>query len=80
MIGLTSNFYSQAQSTFPRNGVQDKDATVYAFTNATVHVDAKTVYENATLLVKEGPIPTTSGTNAGKIAPTWQANDLAETP
>ena len=56
MIGLTSNFYSQAQSTFPRNGVQDKDATVYAFTNATVHVDAKTVYENATLLVKEGRV------------------------
>lgn len=56
MIGLTSNFYSQAQSTFPLNGVQDKDAAVYAFTNATVHVDAQTVFENATLLVKEGRV------------------------
>ena len=55
-IGIASNFCVQAQSTFPRNGVQDKDLTVYAFTNATVHVDAKTVYENATLLVKEGRV------------------------
>lgn len=51
---FTSN--SQAQTTFPINGVQDNDATVYAFTNATVHVDAKTVYEKATLLVQQGRV------------------------
>jgi imidazolonepropionase-like amidohydrolase len=56
MIGIASNFCSQAQSTFPRNGVQDKDAAVYAFTNAIVHVDAKTIIESATLLVKEGRV------------------------
>jgi imidazolonepropionase-like amidohydrolase len=47
---------AKGQTTFPINGIQDKDAAVYAFTNATVHVDAKTVYENATLLVKEGRV------------------------
>jgi len=56
VIGLASSFFAQAQSTFPRNGVQDKDDAVYAFTNATVHVDAQTVYENATLLIKGGRV------------------------
>lgn len=56
----------QAQTTFPVNGVQDKDAAVYAFTHATVHVDAKTIYEDATLLVKEGRV---IGVGAGVSVP-----------
>jgi imidazolonepropionase-like amidohydrolase len=44
------------QTTFPINGIQDKDAAVYAFTNATVHVSASNVVENATLLVQEGRV------------------------
>lgn len=45
-----------AQTTFPVNGIQDRDQTVHAFIHATVHVDAKTVFNDATLLVKEGRI------------------------
>lgn len=56
IFGIGFNSISQAQTTFPKNGVQDKDLAVYAFTNATIFVDAKTVYENATLLVKEGRV------------------------
>ncbi len=55
-VGLGSILHLQAQTTFPVNGVQDKDATVYAFTNATIHVDANTVIESGTLLVKEGRV------------------------
>jgi imidazolonepropionase-like amidohydrolase len=56
LVGLVFNKNIQAQTTFPINGVQDKNAAVYAFTHATVHVDAKTVFEDATLLVKEGRV------------------------
>ncbi len=45
-----------AQTTFPINGVQDRDQAVHAFIHATVHVDAKTVYNDATLLIKEGRV------------------------
>lgn len=45
-----------AQTTFPINGIADKDNAVYAFTNATIHVDAKTVIENGTLLVQKGKV------------------------
>ncbi len=38
--------------TFPRNGVQDERPNLYAFTNATIVVDANTVLEGATLLVR----------------------------
>jgi imidazolonepropionase-like amidohydrolase len=40
--------------TFPRNGVYDERPELYAFTNATIYVDARTVVENATLLIKGG--------------------------
>jgi imidazolonepropionase-like amidohydrolase len=46
---------SMAQSpTFPRNGVYDERPEMYAFTNATVYIDARTVVEGATLLIKGG--------------------------
>ena len=66
LIGLVPFTTIQAQSTFPINGVQDRDAAVYAFTHATVHVDAKNVIENATLLVKEGRV---IGVGAGIAIP-----------
>lgn len=57
---------AQAQSTFPINGVEDKDAAVYAFTHTTVHVDAKTVLTDATLLVHKGRV---IGVGAGVSIP-----------
>lgn len=56
LIMLLLSSHLQAQVTFPRNGVQDKDAAVYAFTNAVIFVDAQTVHRNATLLVQEGRV------------------------
>jgi len=41
-----------AQETFPRNDVKDNRAGLFAFTNATVVVDAQTTIQNATLLIK----------------------------
>jgi imidazolonepropionase-like amidohydrolase len=55
-----------SQTTFPINGIQDKDEAVYAFTNATVHVSATNVVANATLLVQEGRV---IGVGAGLSVP-----------
>lgn len=52
-ISLSS---TQGQTTFPVNGVQDEDLATYAFTNATIHVDAQTVVENGTLIIQDGEI------------------------
>ncbi len=41
-----------AQETFPRNDVKDNRAGLFAFTNATIVVDAQTTIQNATLLIK----------------------------
>ena len=38
--------------TFPKNDIADDRPNVYAFTNATIYVDAQTVIESATLLIK----------------------------
>ena len=46
----------RGQETFPVNGVQGKDHLVYAFTNARVYVDYKTVVDKATVLVQDGRI------------------------
>lgn len=45
-----------AQETFPVNGVQDYRPGTYAFTNARVYVDYKTVMEAATLLIEDGKV------------------------
>ncbi len=42
--------------TFPRNGVYDERPELYAFTNATIYIDARNVLENGTLLIKNGVI------------------------
>lgn len=47
---------SNAQETFPLNGVKDTRPTTYAFTNATVVVNSTTKLENATIVVKNGVI------------------------
>lgn len=45
-----------AQDYTPVNGVHQVDKTIYAFTNATIYVDAETTIENGTLLVQEGMV------------------------
>ncbi len=44
------------QSTFPKNGVNDKRSKHYAFTNATIYKDYKTKIDNATLIIKDGKV------------------------
>jgi imidazolonepropionase-like amidohydrolase len=45
-----------AQPTFPVNGPHDVRPGYYAFTHATVYVDAKTVLHDATLVIKDGKV------------------------
>ncbi len=53
-IGFLSQGF--AQETFPRNGAYDERAERYAFTNATIVVDARTRIEKGTLLIEKGII------------------------
>ncbi|MET3127003.1 imidazolonepropionase-like amidohydrolase [Arcicella rosea] len=48
---LGSIVHAQTQFS-PRNGVQDERPNLYAFTNATIVVDANTTLEGATLLIR----------------------------
>ena len=41
-----------AQQTFKQNGVQNEPVGLYAFKNATIHLDGENVIENAVLFVK----------------------------
>ena len=45
-----------SQDNFPVNGMVDRRANAYAFTNATIYTDYKTKIENATLLIKNGKV------------------------
>ena len=45
-----------AQEGFPINGVTDNRENYYAFSNAKIFVDYKTVIENGTLIIKKGKI------------------------
>ncbi len=47
---------TQAQETFYTNGIADKRANCFAFTNATIVQDASTTIYNATILIREGKI------------------------
>lgn len=49
------NLQSQIQ-TFPTNGAPNPNHNYYAFSNCTLHVDANTIINNATLLIKDGMI------------------------
>ncbi len=53
---LALAFGAAAQETFPYNGVEDHRERYYALTGATVHTDATTVIENATLLIRDGRV------------------------
>ena len=48
--------YSFAQKTFPVNGVNDERHLTYAFRNAKIFIDYKTVMDSATLLIKDGKV------------------------
>lgn len=45
-----------AQEGFPQNGAADKNHNYHAFTNARIYVDAETVIEKGTLLIKDGRV------------------------
>lgn len=47
---------SNAQVTFPENGIADPRHGHYAFTNSTIVKDATTTLTNATLIIKDGKI------------------------
>jgi len=68
---LTTN----AQDYFPVNGVKDKRAETYAFTNATLHTDYKTTLEKATLVISDGKVVAAGTTvNIPKDAVTIDVN------
>ncbi|HNR18767.1 MAG TPA: amidohydrolase family protein [Bacteroidia bacterium] len=50
-----ANTYAQ-QQTFPVNGINDNRHTVFAFSNAKIYVDYKTIIDSATLIIKDGYI------------------------
>ncbi len=51
-LSLLLVFSASAQTTFPVNGVQENKIGLYAFTNATVHIDHEITLEKATILIK----------------------------
>ncbi len=55
-ILILNSKISSAQQTFPVNGVHDEREGYYAFINATIAVDYKTLLSNATLLIHDGKI------------------------
>lgn len=59
LIFFSFNVHAQ-QETFPVNGLTDQRNTVYAFTNAKIYTDYKTVIDSATLVIKDGFIVSVS--------------------
>jgi len=55
-IALFLVITSNAQTTFPYNGILPKDVTAVAFTHATIYIDYKTRVEDATLVVEKGRV------------------------
>ncbi len=56
------------QQTFPINDIAASSNDCYAFTNATIYVDAKTFITNATLVIRKGKIESASTNTAPKDA------------
>lgn len=52
-FALLISYLSHAQETFPVNGAQDIRPGLYAFTNATIIVNANETISNGTLLIKD---------------------------
>jgi len=46
----------QAQTTFPTNGAPNPVHTIYAFTNAVIHINYETTINNGTLVFQDGKI------------------------
>lgn len=47
---------SFCQQTFPVNGINDERHLVYAFRNAKIFIDYKTIVDSATLLIRDGKV------------------------
>ncbi|MEP7168025.1 MAG: amidohydrolase family protein [Bacteroidota bacterium] len=56
MVFLFAFSLAHAQKTFPVNGVNDERHLTYAFRNAKIFVDYKTMLDTATLLIRDGKI------------------------
>src|SRR5687767_12302536 len=56
LVLLTS--WSNAQVSFPENGIADLRHGYYAFTNATIIKETATTLKNATLVIRDGKIVT----------------------
>ena len=50
VLGVTMASGLLAQTTFPSNGAPNPIHTIYAFTNAVIHVDYETTITNGTLV------------------------------
>ena len=53
-VAFVANF--SAQTTFPSNGPPNPVHTIYAFTNAVIHLDYETTINKATLVFQDGKI------------------------
>jgi imidazolonepropionase-like amidohydrolase len=53
---LLAGFQAHSQETFPRNDVRNLKADAFAFTNATIVVNASTRIEGGVLLIRDGKI------------------------
>ncbi|HRD37537.1 MAG TPA: amidohydrolase, partial [Bacteroidia bacterium] len=51
---------ASAQTTFPSNGAPNPVHTIYAFTNANIHVDQDITINNGVLVIQDGKIITTA--------------------
>ncbi len=58
---LLAVVFAQAQETFPRNDVKDVRPRAYAFVHATIVADHQTVFNNGTMLIKDGKIEYVGG-------------------
>jgi imidazolonepropionase-like amidohydrolase len=68
ILCIIVSLQTSAQQTFPRNDIAFSANECFAFTNATIVVDAKTSIPNATLVIRKGKIESVSTNAAPKDA------------
>lgn len=56
IVALILIHVAHAQTTFPNNGAAHPVHTLYAFTNATIHVDQDVTVNNGSILIQDGKI------------------------